>query len=350
MPCACCAALIVVTLVASGGTAFAVVQSDSLEMVVDKLPELPGAADAAPGYVDMDGDSAGFGYASRSEKWSARLDRRFDTGANLEVDYGMLLTNRLSAGGRITHADDFSEVVVNGVFAPQKNVRLRFTGAQLRNAYRLSPFDGAYNDAFVQNSYLFTARKHWHKYELLSDLGLSAYSTQANTASSLAEDPMDMFAEPSAFGRKEGYMFNLGLHPTSRSRIELRREFSHLSYYLGEDARSAAQHNTSRVKYSHFLDNCVRVQGGVSTGPDEGRVDVNIARNNWSLNLSREQYGDADNTAIRIGYSLPLGTKPSRSSTCGGTIESVPALEPIVDTSSSRPAQLPDEPLLMQMP
>lgn len=342
--------VIVATMAAPSASVFASAQSDPLEQIVERLPDLPGTADAPPGYVDMDGDGAGFGYASRSGKWSARLDRYLDTGANLELDYGMLLTSKLGAGGRLTRSDSSSEFVVNGVFAPQKNVRLRVTGAQLRNEDRFALVAAGSDDAIVQNSFLLTARKYWNKYVLLSDLGVTAYSTQTTMPSMMPEDEPERGSVSDAYGRKDGYMLNLGLRPTASSRLELRREFSQFSTYFGDDARGTAQRNASGVRYSHFLDNCIRLQGGVTAGTGNGRLDLNIARNNWNINVSREQLGDMASTAVRIGYLLPLGRQPSRSSTCSGTGDVTPTFEPIVDSSASRPAQLPAEPIFMEMP
>lgn len=341
---AVCAALAAMCI-----AAHAYQDANPLEHVVERLPELPGTADTPPGYFDFQGDSAELGYQSRIGKWSARFDQYLDMDPSVNVDYGLLLSNKLSAGGRFTRQDTFSEMVVNGVFAPQKNVRLRVTGAQLRNVGGVVPGSAENGLTVLQNSYLLNARKYWHKYRYLSDVGVTAFSTEATTPSMMPDELMDMESEQAMVGRKEGYMLNLGLRPTSRSRIDMRREFSHLSYYLGDDAHRVAHHTASRVRYSQYLDNCVRLQGGVSTSTDIDRLDLNIARNNWSVNLSHEQQGNNDSTAIRFGYTIPLGTRPSRSATCSGQ-EGLPSFEPIVDASVARPPQLPGEPLFMQMP
>lgn len=322
---------------------------EPLDHVVQGLPELPGLADTVPGYFELEEDSAELGYVSRFKKWRAKFDQYLGLNPNVKLDYGLQLTNKLGAGGTFTRQDAFSEVVLNGVYAPQKNVRLRVTGAQLRNVDGFSLFANGDGNPVLQNSYLLNARKYWSKYRYLSDLGLTAYSTEANASPALTE-MTEGESSPSRVGRKDGYMINLGLRPTSQSRIELRREFSHLSYYLGEDARYATQSISSGIKYSHYLDNCVRLQGRVSTSTDSGRLDLNIARNNWSINLSREQNGEDANLAILFGYTVPLGTRPSHGSTCNNTTQKVPAFEPIVDASVTRPVQLPSEPLLMEMP
>jgi hypothetical protein len=319
---------------------------DPLLHVMEGLPELPGPGNAAPGHFGINPDNAEFGYASRLEKWSAKFGQYRQPNPEFKLNYGLLLSDKLGAGATFSRHSAFSEVVLNGVFAPQKNVRLRFTGAQLRGTDGFSLL--ADGDGVQQNSYLFNAQKYWNKYRFLSDLGLTAYSTAANSPPAVSEMP-EGDAAPLAPGRKDGYLVNLGLWPTSRSRVELGREFSHLSYYLGDDARQASQFAWNRVKVSHYLDNCVRLQGRYSAGTETGRLDLNVARNNWSVNLSREQAGGGDNTAVMVGYTLPLGVKPGRSATCSGSTGGAPAFEPIVDASLARPAQLPRAPLLMQM-
>lgn len=319
---------------------------DPLGRVVQRLPELPGEDEAPPGYLDIGEDGAEFGYDSRFEKWSASIGQIHEADPDVKLDYGLQLTSKLGAGARFSRHSSFSEVVLNGIFAPQENVRLRLTGAQLREEDGWLLGRGDPRSGVLQNSYMLNARKFWRKYQYLSDLGMTAYSTQAS-GPLLSQELATWEQDRLSYGRKDGYMINLGLKPTVHSRLEMRREFSYLSY--PGDASPAVPHLSSRVKYSQYLDQCTRVQGGFSTGPESGRVDLNIARNNWSLNLSRERAGDSDNTAIRLGYTIPLGARPSRSGRCAGMTEKSPGFEPIVDASVARPPQLPSELLFTGM-
>lgn len=313
-----------------------------IDHVLRGLPDLPVAAGAAPGRFNLAEESASLGYSTRFEKWSAKVDQYLDLSPQVTVDYGLLLTNKLSAGGTFTRQDTLSEVVLNGVYAPQRNVQLRLTGAQLRNAGGFAPAAGR-DSAVLQNSVLLNARKYWNKYLFLSDLGLTAYSTQANTQGLMSDD-----TERMAPGRMDGYMLNLGVRPTAESRIEMRREFSHLSYYLGEDAQQSTDQASTRMKFSQHVGNCVRLQGGYTASSDYDRLDLNLARHHWNINLSRDQGGS--NTALMIGYTVPLGVHASRGSKCGNGVDGVPSFESIVDASVRRPAQLPREPLIVEMP
>ena len=313
---------------------------DKLDPVLRGLPDLPNVEDASPRYLNFGKGGAAMGYATRDERWGAKVDRFLTPNRSVTVDYGTLLTNTLGAGGAYPRRDSLSEVVLNGVYAPERDIRLRLTGTQLRGAGGFMPI--ADDDATVlQNSVLLNARKQWNNYLLLSDLGLTAYSAQAN-----GQSRDDVAA---AAGRKDGYILNLGMQPTTHSRIELGREFGHLSYYLGEDARHVEELGSNRMKYSHYLGNCVRFQGHYSASADTDRLDVKLSRNNWSVNLSHEQGGSNDN-AIMIRYSLPLDTRSARRNQCAGNPAGTPAFESLVNTSVSRPPPLSGESQLTPLP
>jgi hypothetical protein len=312
---------------------------DKLDPVLRGLPDLPSAKDTSSSYLNFGKGGAAMGYATRDERWGAKVDRFLTPNQSVTVDYGTLLTNKLGAGAAYTRRDALSEVVFNGVYAPQRNVRLRLTGTQLRGAggFMPTPDDDV---TVLQNSVLLNARKQWNNYLFLSDLGLTAYSAQANASS------RDDVA--AAAGRQDGYMLNLGMQPTARSRIELGREFGHLSYYLGEDARHVEELGSNRMKISHYLGNCVRFQGHYSASADTDRLDVKLSRNNWSVNLSHEQGGSNDN-AIMIRYALPLDTRARRNH-CAGNPAGAPTFESLVNASVSRPPRLSGEPLLTNLP
>lgn len=324
----------------------------TFEEIVQHLPDLSESGEAAPGRFDLDEQSVTLGYDSRLEKWSATLDEYANINPSLTVDYGRLLTNRFGAGATLTHQSNYSEVLVNGVYAPKNNVRLRVSGGQLRafgNGYAM-PGHGA--DTVFQNSYLVDVKKHWTKYKLLSDVGLAAYTVEANVPdytnlSALTDtdmrDTSDMASNGLAAGRMNGYLFKLGLQPTDRSRIELRRETGYLVYSSNDGYRSYENLVSHRIKYSQYLRDCTRVQGSYTTNVDSDRLDLGIAKNNWNINLSRALDSGARDTEIQIGYVLPLGRLSHRDRDCGSNLENINLFEPIVDTTIKRPQQFPSE-------
>lgn len=313
------------------------------------LPNLPASGAPAPGYFSIAEDSAGIGYASRSQKWGAKVEQYTEVNPAVKMDYGLLLSNKMSAGGTLTRQNDYSEVVVNGIYSPKPNLRFRMTGAQLRATG--SDF-AAGHEAFMQNSYLFGAKKFWNKYEYLSDLGVAAYSVEAsappsaNLFASGDEEAADGgLPQTGAPGRLDGYTLNLGLRPTARSKLEFRRESANLTHNFDAGYKRQELLASNRVRYSHYFGNCMRLQGGYSAGADSGRVDLKLAKNNWNVRLWREQGSGSDNTAIQFGYTLPLGQTTRRKGDGCGLRPGTPVFEPIVDAARQRPSQLPREPL-----
>lgn len=312
------------------------------------LPDLQGARNE-PGYFSLAEQSAALGYVSRRQKWEATLDQYLRPSASLSFDYGLQLTNNFGAGGTFTRQDEQSEVVVNGIFAPKRNVRFRVAGAQLRSD---AGHAAASPDGIVQNSYLLGARKYWNKYELLSDLGISTYAVEASAPTSLSSlasaDALEA-ANPRllAPGRQDGYMLNLNLRPSASSNLELRHEQSQSTYRFDVGNQRTDSLASNRVRYSHYLDHCMRVHGSYSAGRDSDRVELQLAQNNWQLQLSRQQEGADSDTAIQIGYTLPLGRTKYQRQNCGPTLQSTPSFEPIVDAATTRPQQFPREPLVV---
>ncbi|GAB3540299.1 hypothetical protein GCM10027343_09170 [Noviherbaspirillum agri] len=317
------------------------------------LPDLPAGA-AAPGFFDIAEDSAAISYETRFERWGAKVDQYMDVNPALTMDYGLQLTNRLGAGGTFTRRNEYSEVVLNGIYAPKRNLRFRMTGAQLRastDAFSLSDSAGS---AFMQNSYLFGAKKFWNKYEHLTDMGMTAYSVEASAPSSTrfslpnavdGTEAGELRAATLAPGRLNGYMFNVGLRPTPQSKLELRHEVGMLSYRYTSNGSRYEQLVSNRVKFSQYFGNCIRVQGGYSTSTDFDRLDLKLSKHNWNVRLSREQGGDNIDTAVFLGYAIPLGRTSRRAQDCAAGPEPVPSFEPIVNATTQRPQQIPREPL-----
>jgi hypothetical protein len=327
------------------------------------LPDLPGADEAAPGHFSLDEESAAFGYDSRFRKWGAKLDEYSYLNPSLTLDYGMLLTSKFGAGATLTHHSGYSEVLVNGVYAPKRNLRVRLAGGQLRTSSDYAYASGQSN-AILQNSYLVDVKRNAGNGRLLSDFGLTAYTVRANGADRTAEyaaeyasltddgmlDASDVGSSPLAAGRLDGYMLNLGLQPTPHSRFELRRERTHLRYHFGDGNRGDEYRDINHIKYSQYFSNCTRFQGRYSTTANFNRLDLKLAKNSWSVNLSQALDSDSRDTAIQVGYAIPMGRSRSGSGDCGSRLATARAFEPLVDATVARPDQLPRAPLAESIP
>ena len=325
-----------------------------MDQVTQNLPELHERVEPQPGYFNLGERNATLGFRSRGEKWDATLNDPAGADPALSIDYGRLLSSRFGAGASVTRQGDYSEVLLNGIYAPKRNLRLRLAGAQLRTGGLAPDSLGSGADPLLQNSYLFGVRKYWTKYAHLSDLGISAYVVDAEAAESggiTSQDDTEtleadgMASSTLAVGRMQGYMLNLGLRPTPQSRLELRREISQLTYAAVPHAQRDEASFSSRVSYAQYFDNCLRFQSGYSMAPDAERLDLKLARHSWNVRLSHAQDGSNSDTAIRVGYTIALGRSPHRRADCEGNLNNAPAFEPIVDAAVARPQQFPRQPL-----
>ncbi len=331
--------------------------ADIPDHLADSLPYLAGSGALAPGYFDIEEESASIGYETRFTKWGAKVDQYMDVNPAITMDYGLLLTNKLGAGGRFTRQDDYSEIVLNGIYAPKRNLRFRMTGAQLRTTPGyLGMQDGAF-DGFLQNSYLFGVKKYWNKYQHLADIGIAAYSIEANAPSSARipqddelPDADDALASAFAPGRLNGYLLSLGLRPTPLSKLELRHETGNLSYSFGAGMQRDERLVSNRISYSHYLGNCLRLQGGYSASTEFDRFDLKLAKHNWNIRLSRENDAGSSDTAVHFGYMLPLGRKRNHAMSCGFEQGGASSFESIVNAATQRPLQLPNDPLIAEAP
>lgn len=314
------------------------------------LPDLAGTNVTAPGHFGLDGQSVRLGYRDRDQVWDARVDGYLYSPA-LTVDYGQLLTSTLGYGATATRQNGYSEIMVNGVFAPWQNLRMQLSSGQLRAGGDYVA--GSASSAIMQNSYLVDLKRYSRSGKMLSDVGISAYSVEASDAgyadlSSLASSDELTEADMLAFGRMDGYALSVGLRPTSRSRIELQRESGYVNYDYGNGDQSREHLVSNRVRYSRYLHDCTRIQGSFSASAYSDRVDVGVARNRWNINLSRAMDGASSDVSVRVGYAIPLGRVGYVPRDCGAHMDNPPGFAPIVDTATARPNRIPKEPLVIR--
>lgn len=297
------------------------------------LPDLY-TGDASPGHLQLDDYRAAIGYDARHKKWDARIDGYLEDNRSLGLDYGTLLSEHFSAGLTMTHRDDYSEVLVNGVYAPQSDVRIQMTSGQQRSV--IDPFSASESGTVLQNSYLLGVRKHWDERLLSPDIGVAAYTVEANG---------DGGASDAEAGTLDGYMLDLSIQPTPQTRIEWRHDIGHLTQQFDGHASRDRMAAANRIGYLHQFDNCVRLQGRFSAGEESGRLELGVARNNWDVGISRSQYADSSDMAVHVGYRIPLGKSRSHPRSCSHELESERPFDAMVDVATRRPTQLPQAPI-----
>ncbi|MES2072144.1 MAG: hypothetical protein V4488_17445 [Pseudomonadota bacterium] len=320
------------------------------------LPELPGESVSAPGHTDLRDKSLSLNYDSLQQKWRASIDEYKSSNPMFVIDYGLRLSDQIAAGGRVTHQREYSEILVNSVYAPRPSLRFTVSGGQLRpnSDYVSESTSNGYN-AILQNSYLLDLKKYWSRDSLVSDVGLSSYVVEANgkaNTNRTTKDGSDMgdteslYLDTPALGKKASVVLNLGLHPTADSRLEWRRERGRVNYYVGDEARDREYLMSSRFKYSHNIDNCTQLQGRYRSSENYDRMNLGIERNNWNLSVTRTRDDGVNDTGIQIGYKIPLSGPLSSASNCQQKPESAPSFNSILETSTKRPDLFPRDALV----
>ena len=294
---------------------------------------MPGTASTTP-RLEGNGQKLELGFDGKRKVWDASLDEFFHLKPVVTLDYGTLLTDRFAAGAAVHRDSTHSDLWFNGVFAPVRDLRLRVAGGQLRTGADTVAGD-AYSGTIEQNSYLFDAHHYWHD-SLLSNVGVTAYAVQANTG----EEPASDAASGGEIvpGRQQGSALNLSLQPLPGSQVELWRESREQSYY-GTDNQDPQTLVSHRFSFSQQLDNCMQVRGGYSSDDTQNQLDLQLARNRWSVSMSRVQAGSSNDMRFGIGYRLPLGGRTHDQESC----RSAPA--PAAAPSSID--QFPQSPLTM---
>jgi hypothetical protein len=300
-----------------------------------RLPDLHTVDNTRRGSFQLDGHRAAVGYGARSRKWDARLDGYLNGNPSLSIDYGTLLGERFGAGMTLIRRDDYSEVLVNGVYAPDRNIRLQMTRGQLRSAS--DPFGAVEAGDVLQNSYLLGIRRHWDERLLSPDLGIAAYTVEASGNGDGAGEANT--------GTLDGYMLNLSLQPTPRSRIEWRHDLGRLTQQFDQHARNERVATANRIGYEHTFANCIRLRGGVSTSARSRRLELRLARKNWNVGIAQSHDGAARDMSAQVAYRIPLGGRRGHAHSCSGRLENLRPFEPIVNAAVKRPHQLPQVPI-----
>lgn len=331
-----CLGMTLLCMGAQAACAVPALAKDSIQRPVKPVQSLPNlhANEATPGHFQLDDYRAAIGYDERDKKWNARIDGYLHDHRSLGLDYGTLLSERVGAGVTLTHRDDYSEVLINGIYAPQEDVRLQISSGQQRNA--ADPFASPDSSGVLQNSYLVGVRRQWDEQPLSPDVGVAAYTVEASGSRN------DHSADA---GNMQGYMLNLSIQPTPQTRIEWRHDLGRLTQRFDEDERRDRSAAANRIGYLHQFDNCVRLHGRLSAGAQSGRLELGLARKRWNIGVARTEDNNGGDMSVRVGYRIPLGGARSNPRSCKPELETTRPFRPMVDVVKARPEQLPQVPI-----
>jgi hypothetical protein len=318
------------------------------------LPVLSEEESNGTGYVGVDAQRIAVGEDGFANTWEARVEGYQDVRPLLKIEQGRLLTEKLGAGGSYTVGSGYSELVMNGVFAPESDLRVQLTAAQMRSRETFMTLPDQGSQALFQTGYLFDIQKKWGNEDVLSEAGIAVYTASAeegtarNLRSSMpaaGQYANDGDAGRLATGRLDGYMLNLRLQPTSRSDVTLIYKRENLAYHSGGSSMIMDGHSSGAVNYSQSFRGCSQFDGRFSKGYDMEQVDLHFEKGRWNLNLLRTQANDYRDTSVHVGYSIPLGRSGGNAARCDSEPESAPSFGAVVDAAIDRPQLLPKEPL-----
>ncbi|TFW07392.1 hypothetical protein E4K72_08950 [Oxalobacteraceae bacterium OM1] len=294
-----------------------------------ELPDFS-TADGGPGRLLFERRALGIGYQARDERWHAQLRANSDA-PGLAFDYATLLGEGLGVGARADYKADHAETLVSGILAPDRSLRFRVIAGELRQR---GDCDTA-GCAGAQNSLMFTGRKHFGD-GLISSAGIALF----HIADDAARTPAGDGAIDPVLGRMRGYLLDLGLHPTERSRLELKQGQNQLTYYQAGLPPTTSEPSMGSVALSYQLDGCMRLQGRYGAGASTERFDLGLAGGAWSISLARDS-SSAEGMSLHAGYTIPLGRSTARRCETA----SASPFAPLVEAVARRPAQLPRSPL-----
>jgi hypothetical protein len=306
----------------------------------DSLPSLPGeqrAERATP--VKVDTGTIALRERSFDDVLGVRLDGYRALAPSVVLERGWLMSEELGVGGAATVRSGASELVLNGVYAPRRDVLLRLSVSQLR-AGRIATGGGAEQETVQQTAYVSSINKQWSKSRYLPEAGFALFSARADGI-----DRQTMASEGLQTGSMAGYMVKLAARPMQRARIELSYQTQDVLYgYNPADLSRDLQASTS-VNYVQSFDDCSQIQGRYTAHPGVAEADVRYQFRGFNVGVLQTRGSSYTNTAVRIGYSMPLGAVKPAPVNCAAAPSAASPFGAVVDAATARSPYLPKAPL-----
>ena len=305
-----------------------------------ELPSLPGEqrgedADA----IAVDVDSIVLRERGFDDTLGVRLDGYQASAPSGALEKGWLVNSRLGVGGAYTLRSGASEMVLNGVYAPRPDVRIRLSASQLRADSAASSYGGD-PKTVLQTGYLASIKKQWPKSRVRPEAGFAVFSSRAAGAG--RQDPAVDGLEMGTLG---GYMFRLEARAVARERFALSYQAQSTVYDHPLTTDSRERQAYASVDYARTLDDCSQIRGRFSAGPGLSEADLRYEKGAFSIGLLQTRTDDYSDQAILVGYSISLGRSGQRSSSCSAEPDAATPFQALVDAATARSPYLPSESL-----
>lgn len=308
----------------------------------EALPDLPGQAQNGDWQLGIAESGASLAYADASESWQARVDGGFGLPSSILLSHALRLSDRLTAGTRLSHGGGRAEALFNSVYAYKKNTRFRFSAAQSRTS------TGTPSE---RQSYLIGAKKYWTG-RIWSDAGIRIYLIDArNTAVSTAPEfdaesggqAMEALDDEARYGRMHGMTLDLGFRPLPGGRLDLRHEFNTTTQRYASLADQSRRYSLSSIVYSHEFRNCTNIRAGYTGGTSTTRLELRIGHGNWNIQ-AWQNFAQGGKPAFLFAYAAELGRTGTARVSCARA-QAQQGFEPMIDAAAGRPEQFLYEPL-----
>lgn len=306
----------------------------------ENLPSLPGEARAEkPTPVKVDTGTITLRERSFDDVLGVRVDGYRALAPSIVLERGWLLSDDAGVGGAATVRSGASELLLNGVYAPRRDVLIRLSVSQLR-AGRIATYTGTEAETVQQTSYVSSINKLWSKSRFLPEAGFALFSARADGV-----DRSTMMSEGLQTGSMAGYMVKLAARPLPRARIELSYQTQDILYgYDPTDLTHDLQASAS-VNYAQSFGDCSQIQGRYTAGVGVAEADLRYQFGAFNIGVLQTRSTSWSNTAIRVGYSIPLGAATAKTASCAAAPVQASPFGAIVDAATARSPYLPKAPL-----
>jgi hypothetical protein len=304
------------------------------------LPSLPGEQRAEKfDALKVDAGTIALRERSFDDVMGVRLDGYRALAPSIALEKGWRMSEELGIGGAYTVRSGASELLLNGIYAPRQDVRMQLSVSQLR-ADRVATYTGSDAKPVLQTAYVSSVNKQWGKSRFLPEAGFALFSARAAGA-----DRQTMAAEGLETGSMAGYMLKLAARPMYRARLELSYQTQDVLYGFSPAAYAHDSQASASVNYSQSFDDCSQIRGRYTAGPGVAEADLRYQWGAFNVGVLQTRNNSYSNTAIRLGYSLPLGASRPATGNCSAAPTASSPYGAIVDAATSRSPYLPKAPL-----
>ena len=304
------------------------------------LPSLPGEARGEEAdAVNVDTGSIGLTDRSFDNVMGVRLDGYQELAPAVVLEKGWLVSRKLGIGGVYTVQSGSSELVLNGVYAPRRDVRIQISASQMRMNGVMASLGGV-DETLVQTSLLTSIRKQWSKSRVRPEAGFTVFTARAG-----GPGQRDVTATGIEMGTLAGYMLKLAAMPMVRTRFEVSYQAESTIYDNAFAAQWRDRQASASVNYSQGFDDCSMLHGRFTTGPGLSRADLRYEKGAFSVGFLQTRSEDYADRMVQFTYSLALDGRSRSAATCDTDPASPAPFRAIVDAATARPSYLPTEPL-----